>query len=106
LSSSITLLSPLSGSNQRRIQRISFVTFVESNAKSTFDSRSVHQKLPLRPAGGARRPVDVCSAPTEAERRPFPSYGRGCSSRRLHPKSSTFGSQRLHSTQSFPPVLP
>ena len=39
-------------------------------------------KAAFAPSGGARRPVDVCSAPTEAECRPFPSYGQsGCSCR-------------------------
>ena len=47
-----------------------FVTFVKSNAKAL--STAVPSiKSTLAPSGGARRPVDVCSAPTEAERRPI-----------------------------------
>lgn len=41
-----------------------FVTFVESKRKSTFDRRSVHQKMPLRPAGGFRlRTGFRCTSP-------------------------------------------
>ena len=53
-------LSPLSG-NERRIQRIAFVTFCESNAKALLTGKPIKNatcKQVLRPAGG------------------FPSFGR------------------------------
>ena len=58
-----------------RARQGGFVTFVKSNAKAL--STAVPSiKSTLAPCRGARRPRDVCSAPTEAERRPILACGR------------------------------
>ena len=83
-----------------RARQGGFVTFVKSNAKAL--STAVPSiKSTLAPCRGVRRPGDVCSAPTEAERRPFPPFGRYVCAR-LYPCTNIFQITTIRCAHQIP----